>query len=209
MVGGGDTSAICHSLPTEAGSPRQKAMNNIIGNILKKHQPGVVIVYTDNGKGKTTAALGQALRAYGHAKKVLILQFMKGKETGEEICIRNFLPGIEIQQCAENAFLIGANPSDAAIKDAAIGIAKAGEAAQGGDYDMVILDEANVGMELGLIPVESIIKIIKRKHHNTDIILTGRYAPQEIIALADTVSVFDEVKHHYAKGITERAGIEY
>ena len=118
-------------------------MSGIIDEILKKHQQGVVIVYTGNGKGKTTASLGQALRAIGHGKKVFILQFMKGKETGEKK-VANDIPLLEIVSCSEKLNLVNGKPSAQDITEAKQGFQKAQQAIDDGYYDMVILDEINI-----------------------------------------------------------------
>lgn len=180
-----------------------------IRETVAKYNRGIVIVYTGDGKGKTTAALGQALRALGHGKKVLVIQFMKGRKYGEVLCAETFLPNLTFRLCGLDSFVMRGHPASIDIELAREGLDLVKKAVQSGEYDMIILDEVNVAMDFKLISMEEVIQIIKDRPEEMDIILTGRYAPSEIIELADTVSEIKEVKHHYQKGIKERAGIEF
>jgi cob(I)alamin adenosyltransferase len=184
-------------------------LGDIIQSTIDKYQKGIVIVLTGDGKGKTTASLGQALRAAGHGKKIFIVQFMKGKKYGEVLCAEKNLSEITIIQSGLDSFVMKDNPAPVDIELAQQGLKIAGEAVASGKYEMVILDEINVAMDFKLVSIKDVLAIIKNKPDNVDIILTGRYAPAEIIEAADTVSEVREIKHHYAKGIKERAGIEY
>jgi cob(I)alamin adenosyltransferase len=184
-------------------------MSDIIAETLAKYSKGLVFVYTGDGKGKTTAAMGQALRAIGHGLKVLVIQFMKGKKYGEVLAAEKYLPGITICQSGLDSFVMRNNPAPVDIELAQQGLNMARQALTSGEYQMVILDEINVAMDFGLIPVDDVADMIKSKAPAVDLILTGRYAPPEIIELADTVCEVHEIKHHYAKGIKERAGIEF
>ena len=170
---------------------------------------GLVIVITGNGKGKTTAAFGQALRAIGQGYKVFVLQFMKGRKYGEFIAAEKYLPRLTIRMFGLDSFVMRDNPAAIDIELAQKGLAAAKKAINSGKYDMVILDEINVALDFKLINLQEVIDIIKNKPAGLDLILTGRYAPPEIIELADTVSEVQEVKHHYNKGIKDRTGIEY
>jgi cob(I)alamin adenosyltransferase len=174
-----------------------------------KKDRGLVIVITGNGKGKTTSAFGQALRAIGQGYKVFILQFMKGREYGEFIAAERYLPNITIRKSGLDSFVMRDNPAAIDIELAQKGLAAARKAILSGKYDMVILDEINVAMDFKLIKLKDVIDLIKNKPPALNLILTGRYAPKEIIELADTVSEIREVKHHYNAGIKDRAGIEY
>jgi cob(I)alamin adenosyltransferase len=174
-----------------------------------KTAKGLVIVITGNGKGKTTAAFGQALRAIGQGYKVFVQQFMKGRKYGEFIAAEKYLPHLTIRMSGLDSFVMRDNPAAIDIELAQKGLAEAQKAINSGKYDMVILDEINVALDFKLIAITEIIKLIKNKPANLDLILTGRYAPPEIIELADTVSEVQEVKHHYKAGIKERAGIEF
>lgn len=180
-----------------------------IEETLAKHHRGLVMVFTGDGKGKTTAALGQALRALGHGKKVLVVQFMKGRKYGEVLCAEQCLPNLTFKLCGLDSFVMRGNPALVDVELAHAGFNLAKEAIQSGQYDMVILDEINVAVDFGLIPIEDVVSVLKEKPAKVDVVLTGRYAHPEIVAFADTVSEVKEVKHHYAQGIKERAGIEF
>ena len=170
---------------------------------------GLVIVITGNGKGKTTSAFGQALRAVGQGYKVLIVQFMKGRKYGEFIASEKYLPRLTIHRCGLDSFVMRDNPAAVDIKLALQGFELAKKAIASGKYNMVILDEINVAVDFKLIDLKQIVEMIINKPPALDLILTGRYAAKEIIRLADTVSEVKEIKHHYAAGIKDRAGIEY
>ena len=170
---------------------------------------GLVIVITGNGKGKTTSAFGQALRAIGQGYKVLIVQFMKGRKYGEFIAAEKYLPRLTIHRFGLDSFVMRDNPAAVDIELAQKGLDAAQKAINSGKYDMVILDEINVALDFKLVALPKVIELIKNKPAGLDLILTGRYAPPEIIELADTVSEIKEIKHHYAAGIKDRAGIEY
>ena len=170
---------------------------------------GLVIVITGNGKGKTTAAFGQALRAVGQGYKVFIIQFMKGRDYGEFVAAEKYLPRLTIRRSGLDSFVMRDHPAPVDIELARQGFDLAKEAVTSGKYDMIILDEINVAVDFKLIPLEDVIDLIKNKPPALDLILTGRYAAKAIIKLADTVSEVKEIKHHYAAGVKERAGIEY
>jgi cob(I)alamin adenosyltransferase len=174
-----------------------------------KPAKGLVIVYIGNGKGKTTAAFGQALRAIGQGYRVFVLQFMKGRKYGEFIAAEKYLPHLTIRMSGLDSFVMRDNPAAIDIELAQKGLAAAKKAIKSGKYDMIILDEINVALNFKLIDLPEVIGLIKNKPAGLDLILTGRYAPPEIIELADTVSEVKEVKHHYQAGIKDRAGIEY
>ena len=177
--------------------------------LLEKYRKGLVQVYTGNGKGKTTAAFGQALRAVGQGFRVCIIQFMKGRKYGEFLAAERFLPNLTVRLSGLDSFVMRDNPAPLDIELAKQGLALARAAVASGDYEMVILDEINVAVDFKLIPVADVIDLIRTRPPAVDLILTGRFAAPEIIALADTVSEIREVKHHYNAGIKDRAGIEY
>jgi cob(I)alamin adenosyltransferase len=170
---------------------------------------GLVIVITGNGKGKTTSAFGQALRAVGQGYKVFIVQFMKGRDYGEFVAAEKYLPRLTIVRTGLDSFVMRDHPAPVDIELARRGFELAKKAVASGKYDMVILDEINVAVDFKLIPLQDVIDLIKNKPSALDLILTGRYAAREVIKLADTVSEIKEIKHHYAAGIKDRAGIEY
>jgi cob(I)alamin adenosyltransferase len=170
---------------------------------------GLVIVITGNGKGKTTSAFGQALRAVGQGYKVFILQFMKGRAYGEYVAAEKYLPRLTIRRSGLDSFVMRDNPAPVDIELARQGLELTKKAISSGKYDMIILDEINVAVDFKLIPLDEVVDLIKNKPPALDLILTGRYADKQIIKLADTVSEIKEIKHHYAAGVKDRAGIEY
>jgi cob(I)alamin adenosyltransferase len=190
-------------------SEKKSVATQKIKKSADKKNKGLIIVITGNGKGKTTSAFGQALRAVGQGYKVFILQFMKGREYGEFIAAERYLPNLTIRNSGLDSFVMRNNPAAIDIELAQKGLDAARKAIMSGKYDMVILDEINVAMDFKLIKLKDVIEIIKNKPPGLNLILTGRYAPKEIIKLADTVSEVQEIKHHYNAGIKDRAGIEY
>ena len=190
-------------------SEKKSVATQKIKKSADKKNKGLIIVITGNGKGKTTSAFGQALRAVGQGYKVFILQFMKGREYGEFIAAERYLPNLTIRKSGLDSFVMRNNPAAIDIELAQKGLDAARKAIMSGKYDMVILDEINVAMDFKLIKLKDVIEIIKNKPPRLNLILTGRYAPKEIIKLADTVSEVQEIKHHYNAGIKDRAGIEY
>jgi len=172
---------------------------------------GLVLVYTGNGKGKTTAALGAALRAVGHGTKVLMVQFMKGNPRyGELLAARRYLSeNLEVVQSGLDRFVDRENPSEEDLTLAARGLDIAGEALSSGRYGMVILDEINVAVDYGLLDAKDVLQAVRERDANVDVILTGRYAPAEFVEEADTASEMRELKHHYHQGTSPCEGIEY
>jgi cob(I)alamin adenosyltransferase len=169
---------------------------------------GTVQVYTGNGKGKTTASLGAALRAIGHGWNVVMIQFMKGRLYGE-IITSGKLEGLLIEQHGRDEFVDPENPEKVDIDLARGGWARAKELYKEENLDMLILDEINVAVSFGLISAEEVIEFIDNKPDRLELILTGRYADQRIIDRADTVTEMEEIKHHYQRGIKSRKGIEF
>lgn len=177
--------------------------------IEKKLKRGLVQVYTGNGKGKTTASLGLALRAVGHGFKVYVIQFMKGSTTyGELETARRLAPELTIEQVGQCTFVDRNNPDPVDRRMALEGFARAREILLSGRYDLVILDELNCAVDFGLVPLEEVKRLIEEKPPQTELVLTGRGAPPEIIALADLVTEMREVKHYYNAGQPARVGIE-
>lgn len=166
-------------------------------------------MYTGNGKGKTTAALGAALRAAGHGFRVYMVQFMKGDPNYGELKACRNVPTITIVQSGLPSFVDRDNPTPEDIRLAKKGLKLAKDALFSREYDLVIMDEVNVAVDYGLIDVEEVLELISRRPKEVDLILTGRYAHPKLIEAADMVSEVREVKHHYTKGIKGREGIEY
>jgi len=169
---------------------------------------GYIHVYTGNGKGKTTAAFGQALRAEGAGLKVFIGQFVKGKTYNENVAITRYLKNITVKQYGLGCFIVD-TPTPDDIKAAQQGFEEMQKIIQNGKYDLVILDEVNIALYYKLIDIEDLLELIKNKPEHVELVLTGRYAPQELIEAADLVTEMKEVKHYYQQGIEARNGIEY
>ena len=170
---------------------------------------GLIQVYTGNGKGKTTAALGLALRAAGHGLKVLVLQFMKGNiNYGELESAKKLSPYLTIKQMGRETFVSKTNPDPIDIKLAKKGFSLAKKAIKNRDFDIVILDEINIAVDYGLIPLSDLLKLIDSKPETVELILTGRNAKSEIMDKADLVTEMVERKHYYDKGVKARKGIE-
>ncbi len=175
----------------------------------KRLSQGMIHIYTGNGKGKTTAALGLACRAVGHGYKVFIIQFMKGNiEYGELETARRLTPHLTIRQMGRESFVSRENPDPEDRRLAQEALALARKVIMGGDYDIVVLDEINVTVDFGLIEKEEVLKLIDERPPHLELILTGRNATQELIEKADLVTEMVEVKHYYQKGIQSREGIE-
>jgi len=174
----------------------------------RETRKGVVLVITGNGKGKTTAGFGCALRALGHGFRVAIIQFMKGRIYGELEVFRDKL-GVDLWQFGRNAFVDPKHPDPRDLELARAGMDKAWEIVRGGQHDLLILDEINVVADFGLIPTEEVLDLARSRPRWMDLIATGRNAPAPLVELADTVSEVREIKHHYKKGIESRAGMEY
>jgi cob(I)alamin adenosyltransferase len=170
---------------------------------------GTVQVYTGSGKGKTTAALGQALRACGHGLRVLMIQFMKGSENYGEVMIFGKVPGFKLVQSGLPTFVEKGNPSEEDLRLARRGMELARKAVEDGAWDILILDEINVAVDYGLAGVSEVLELIRKRPPEMEMILTGRYAPDEFLEVADLVTEMKEVKHHYADGQEMREGIEY
>lgn len=170
---------------------------------------GLVMVYTGNGKGKTTAALGLAMRAMGHGKKVYFLQFMKGSKNYGEVRLASSLPLLTLVQSGLETFVIKGDPSPEDLRLARQGLALAKAAVMSGEYDLIVLDEVNVALDYDLVPLEEILDLIKRKPVGVDLVLTGRYVPPQVLEAADLISDVQEVRHHYSSGVLAREGIEY
>ncbi|OVE75934.1 cob(I)yrinic acid a,c-diamide adenosyltransferase [bacterium E08(2017)] len=167
---------------------------------------GKVQVYTGDGKGKTTAALGLALRASGADLKTYIGQFIKSGDTSEATAIDQ-IPNITIEHYGTGRFVLG-SPNEEDIKMADEGLMKLHQAMQSGKYDIVIADEANCAVKAELFPAERLLNLIDQKPDNLELIFTGRGADQKLIDRADLVSEIQPVKHYYEKGVPSRKGIE-
>jgi cob(I)alamin adenosyltransferase len=166
----------------------------------------MIQVYTGEGKGKTTAALGLALRATGARLRVYIAQFIKSRSYSELKALRR-MKNIKVEQFGRGCFIKTPGQTD---KDLARrGLEKIKTVIQENSYDIIILDEINVALHLGLVASGEVLELVKLCPADAEIILTGRDAPDEIIACADLVSEIKEVKHYFKKGVKARRGIEF
>ncbi len=168
---------------------------------------GYIHIYTGNGKGKTTAAFGLAMRAAGRGKRVCIIQFMKpDKGYGEQVSARKL--GIEVYPFGTNRFVNKKNPAKEDVERAQNALEFARKKMKEG-YDVLILDEINVAIDFNLISMKDVMEMLQEVPERTDVVLTGRYAREEIIERADLVTEMREVKHYYRIGVMAREGIEY
>ena len=195
---------------------------------MSTNKTGYVQVYTGNGKGKTTAALGITMRASGAGMKIAFIQFMKALGYSEQKILPT-LPGVTWKTLGKPFFIAKAgsiseeelaeygdtgvvfeegNPPAEYVKMISDGFAEAREMVLSGDYDMVVLDEINCTMFFGLLDIEEVLELIRNKPTHTELILTGRCAPEEIIEAADLVTEMREIKHYYNNGVQARRGIE-
>jgi cob(I)alamin adenosyltransferase len=168
---------------------------------------GYVHVYTGDGKGKTTAALGLALRAVGAGLKVYIAQFIKRGDYSEINALKRLSPDVTLEQFGCGRFTRG-KARDEDIAAARKGLARIKETVSSGTYDVVILDEANVAVTHGLITMHELVEVIDLKPGHMELIITGRNAPAGIVEKADLVSEVKAIKHYFKKGVKARIGIE-
>jgi cob(I)alamin adenosyltransferase len=176
---------------------------------MNKLKQGFVQIYTGNGKGKSTAAIGQAVRAAGFGLKSYIAQFMKEYPYNELISLKLLSEWITIEQFGDDDFVYKKElPGEKELAKARNGLSTAKEKMLSGNFDLIILDESIVAIYFKLITTKELIEFIKAKPANVELILTGRYCPEELIDLADLVTEMKEIKHYYQKGITSRKGIE-
>lgn len=170
-------------------------------------EKGITTVITGKGKGKTTSALGMALRAAGWNYQVLIIQFMKKGEYGEIKALRK-IEGVTVKQFGQKKLINLKKPNEEDQKGARDALGFAQKAVKGKKYDLIILDEINLAYHYQLINKNSVIELIKSKPKNLDLVLTGREAEQELIKLADQVSRIADIKHPFHKGKKGRRGYE-
>lgn len=190
---------------------------------------GYVQVYTGNGKGKTTAAIGLAIRALGAGKRVLFIQFMKGRGYSEHKILERLAPELTLRTVGKPFFIAregeiseedlalyggecvvfppGCPPADY-VALAESGLAEAAEALASGAYDLVILDEINCTLHFELLCTEAVLAALAKRAPHTEAVLTGRMAPRAILDAADLVTEMVEVKHYYTRGVEARLGIE-
>jgi cob(I)alamin adenosyltransferase len=168
---------------------------------------GKVHVYTGDGKGKTTAALGLSIRAAGAGLRVFIAQFIKADEYSEIKALKRFSDLITVEQFGLGGF-IGGNPSSGDIEAAQKGVARVKEIISSGKYDVVVLDEANIAVKYKLFSEQDLLDIIDAKSKNIELVITGRDAAAKIMDKADLVTQMKAVKHYFQNGVEARVGIE-
>ena len=169
---------------------------------------GLIQVYTGDGKGKTTAALGLALRAAGRNMKVLIVQFMKKWDYGELHSVK-LIQNITLETFGTKEFIHKGKAKKIDYEEAEKAFSFGIEGMQSGNYDIVIFDELNMALYYELLDLKEVVEKLKRKPDNVEVVITGRRAPKEIIEIADLVTEMKEIIHPYQKGIEARKGIEY
>jgi len=176
---------------------------------MAKKALGYLHVYTGDGKGKTTAALGLGMRAAGHGLKVVMVQFMKGQINYGELESAKRIPGFEIRQFGRAEFVDRKNPAQVDIDLARDGLKFAKSALAEHSADVLILDELNTAIDWGLLPLSEVIDMLCSRPETMEIVVTGRYAAKELIQMADLVTEMREVKHPFQKGILGREGVEF
>jgi cob(I)alamin adenosyltransferase len=174
---------------------------------MEKTMKGYVQIYTGDGKGKTTAVLGLSIRAAGAGLKVYIGQFIKSGEYSEINALKRFSDFITIEQFGRGCFIKG-KPTKKDIEFAQKGLKKIKEVMSSGNYNIVILDEANVALQYKLIEVQDLLEIIAAKPEDIELVITGRYADPKIIEKSDLVTEMKEIKHYFQKGVQARLGLE-
>ena len=169
---------------------------------------GFVQIYTGNGKGKTTAALGLSLRAAGRDLKVFIAQFVKGMYYGELRAIERFAPQITLKQYGRKCF-IEDKPTEEDVRLAREGWREIQDVLKKEECDLLVLDEIGIALHYGLISLEEVSELVRGKPDTLELVLTGRKIPEELFEQADLVTEMREIKHYYNSGVQARKGIEY
>lgn len=175
---------------------------------MSAERRGYVQVYTGDGKGKTTAALGLALRALGHDLRVVVVQFMKADPSWGEIVMARRI-GLDVLQVGLDHWVRKGEATDDNRRAASEGFARAREVVVGGAFDLVILDELLTALYFELLPLADVLRLFEEKPARVELVVTGRRAPDEVVAAADLVTEMRAVKHYYDAGLPAREGIEY
>jgi cob(I)alamin adenosyltransferase len=183
--------------------------NNVAGAQGKSTRQGIVQIFTGDGKGKTTAAIGTAIRALGHGLKVLVVVFMKGDYPYGEWEALGTFPDAGIVRFGFQEFTDPNNIRPEECEQAESALATARQAMLSGEYDLIILDEVNIAAAWKLVDIEKVVQLIKDRPPQVELILTGRYADKQLIDLADLVTECIKVKHPYDRGTLARPGIEF
>jgi len=170
---------------------------------------GLVQIFTGDGKGKTSAAIGAVIRALGHGLRVYIAFFMKGDYPYGERNILSQLPNVTMESFGTRGFVDPTNIKPEEKGQAKQGLAAARRAMLSGSYDLVVLDEVNLAVAWNLLELDEVVRLIEEKPEGVELILTGRRADSRLVKLADLVTEMLKIKHHYDKGVVAREGIEY
>ncbi|WP_019851195.1 cob(I)yrinic acid a,c-diamide adenosyltransferase [Desulfitobacterium sp. PCE1] len=170
---------------------------------------GLLLAYTGNGKGKTTAALGLSLRALGHDQKVSFLQFMKGSKNYGEVKISEKLPNLTLVQTGRDCFVSYENPDPVDIAMAHEGLEILSQWFKEDRFDLIVADELLVALDFKLVTVQEVMELLEKRPPRLHLVLTGRYAPDEILAIADTVTIMQEHRHAYQQGVEAKEGMEF
>jgi len=181
--------------------------SDTISLMVMKLTKGYIQIYTGNGKGKTTAAIGLAIRAAGAGLKIFIGQFIKGMHYAELDGLKRFDDLITVKQYGRGCFITG-EPEQVDIDLAKKGLSEMKQVIASGNYDLVILDEINVAHFFKLITTQELLSVLDVKPEKVELVFTGRNAPQELIDCADLVTDMREIKHYYTQGVQARIGIE-
>jgi cob(I)alamin adenosyltransferase len=168
----------------------------------------MIHVYTGNGKGKTTAAVGLAIRALGRGQKALIIQWLKGRAAGEMELLKK-MPGVDCHQFGREQFVQKDSLQKEDHQEAQKGLETLRKAIRRAQYQLIVLDEINVALELGLVEAGELLPLLGKCPTGVELVLTGRNAPQELVEQADYVTEMREIKHPYQKGVKARKGVEY
>ena len=176
---------------------------------MMENSRGLIQIFTGDGKGKTTAALGVVLRALGHGLKVCVVIFMKGDYPYGERNILSKLPNVTTASFGSSEFVDPANVKPEEIEQARLALAAAREAMLSGNYDLVVLDEVNVAVVFKLVELDEVVRLIEDKPKNVELILTGRQADTKLVQMADLVTEMLKIKHPYDEGVLARKGIDY
>lgn len=170
---------------------------------------GLLLVYTGNGKGKTTAALGLSFRALGHDQKVGFLQFMKGSKNYGEFKFSEMLPNLTFVQTGRDCFVSYENPEPVDIAMAHEGLDILSQWFKEDRFDLIVADELMVALGFNLVTIQEVLDLLEKRPPRLNLVLTGRYAPDEILAIADTVTFMQEHRHAYQQGVEAKEGMEF
>ncbi len=172
---------------------------------------GLLQIYTGNGKGKSTAALGQAIRAIGHGKRVLIIHFMKGWPGYGEIAAAKNIEGLTIKQFGREDYFDPDHPEEIDLQKAkeAMALARSALLSDEVEYDMIALDELCLAVAWKLLTLEDVLALLEKRNPELEVIITGREAPKELLDIADLITEMKEVRHHFNSGVEGRAGVEF